>query len=199
VEFLIHLPKLNENNQLKNFINMHQQKTVPQRIFKLLLSVPVLFVFLLTANAETVINNSPIAADSLRKAKPDLQKPDKDSIAHQNTSPKDIKVYSFVEMMPQFPGGQQALISYITRNLRYPRSVQENKMQGVVIVRFVVDEEGVVDNIEVLRSVSSDLDNEAVRVVGSLPNWIPGKLNGAKVSVYYTLPIRFKIIKTRWV
>lgn len=174
---------------------MRQQKTVAHRILKSLLFVPIVFVFLLTANAQTVLNTSFASSDSLRKAKPDMQKPDKDSIARQHTSPKDIKVYSVVEMMPQFPGGQQALMSYITRNLRYPRSAQENRMQGVVIVRFVVNEEGVVDTIEVLRSISFDLDNEAVRVVGSLPKWIPGKQNGAKVSVYYTLPIRFKLTR----
>ncbi|HET7732297.1 MAG TPA: energy transducer TonB [Paludibacter sp.] len=114
--------------------------------------------------------------------------------ARQNTSEtvqpvNEEKVYDVVENMPQFPGGQQALMSYITRNLKYPRFAKES---GLVIVRFVVNKEGVVDNIEVLRSVSTDLDNEAVRVVGSLPKWIPGTQNGAKVSVYFTLPIKFK-------
>lgn len=98
-----------------------------------------------------------------------------------------------VEQMPTFPGGESELLSYIGKNLKYPVIAQENGIQGTVIVRFVVSKTGDVDKVEVLRSLDAACDREAMRVVRSLPRWIPGKQNGANVSVYYTLPIKYKL------
>jgi len=85
------------------------------------------------------------------------------------------------------------LMSYIAKNLKYPVIAQENGIQGKVILRFVVSKTGVVDKIEVVRSLDPACDKEAVRVVRTLQRWIPGKQNGVNVSVYYTLPIAFKL------
>jgi periplasmic protein TonB len=101
--------------------------------------------------------------------------------------------YEVVEQMPSFPGGESELLAYIGKNLKYPVIAQENGIQGTVIVRFVVSKTGSVDKVEVLRSLDSACDREAIRVVRTLPNWIPGKQNGANVAVYYTLPIKYKL------
>ncbi len=101
--------------------------------------------------------------------------------------------YTMVEQMPQFPGGQAELLKYIAQHLRYPVIAQENGIQGRVIIRFVVTAEGKVSNVTVLRSIDPYLDKEAIRVVESLPQWIPGKQNGRNVPVYYTCPITFRL------
>lgn len=101
--------------------------------------------------------------------------------------------YTMVEQMPQFPGGQAELLKYIAKNLRYPAIAQENGIQGRVILRFVVSAEGNVEDVQVLRSLDPYCDKEAVRVVQSLPKWIPGRQNGRNVPVYYTCPIVFKL------
>jgi len=102
-------------------------------------------------------------------------------------------VYQVIEQMPQYPGGESELMSYIAKNLKYPVIAQENGIQGKVILRFVVSKSGVVDKIEVVRSLDPACDKEAVRVVKTLQRWIPGKQNGVNVSVFYTLPIAFKL------
>lgn len=101
--------------------------------------------------------------------------------------------YTMVEQMPQFPGGPAELLKYIAKHLRYPVVAQENGIQGRVILRFVVSAQGQVENVTVLRSLDPSCDKEAVRVVQSLPKWIPGKQNGRNVPVYYTCPIVFKL------
>lgn len=106
---------------------------------------------------------------------------------------EEEKPYEMVEQMPTFPGGQEALLKYITSNLRYPTIAQENGVQGSVICQFVVDRDGSVKNVRVVRSLDPSCDKEAVRVIQSLPKWIPGKQNGRAVPVYYTVPIRFKL------
>lgn len=101
--------------------------------------------------------------------------------------------YTMVEQMPQYPGGPAELLKYIAKNLRYPVISQENGIQGRVILRFVVTAQGNVEDIKVLRSLDSYCDKEAIRVIQSLPKWIPGKQNGRNVPVYYTCPIVFKL------
>ncbi len=104
-----------------------------------------------------------------------------------------VDIPTHIEQMPVFPGGEQELLSYIGKSLKYPVIDQENNVQGKVILRFVVSKTGMVDKVEVLRSLSRTTDNEAVRVVKSLPKFIPGKQNGVNVSVWYTLPVTFKL------
>ena len=106
---------------------------------------------------------------------------------------KKEEPYTMVEQMPQFPGGQTELLKYIAKNLRYPTIAQENGIMGRVIVRFVVSSTGDVENVKVLRSLDPSCDKEAVRVIQSLPKWIPGKQNGRNVPVYYTCPIVFRL------
>lgn len=104
---------------------------------------------------------------------------------------EEEKPYEAVEQMPTFPGGETELMKFIRDNLKYPVIAQENGIQGRVILRFVVSKTGTIDNVTVLRSLDPTCDKEAIRVVKSMPKWIPGKQNGNNVPVYFTLPVVF--------
>jgi len=109
------------------------------------------------------------------------------------TQEVEEKVFEVIEQMPTFPGGEEALFKFLSDNVKYPVIAQENGIQGRVIVRFVVTSKGIVERAEVVRSVDSSLDKEAIRVVKSMPKWIPGKQNGENVSVWFTLPVNFRL------
>lgn len=119
----------------------------------------------------------------------------KDEIIVEEKHPEPVKeeVFTAVEQMPQFPGGEAELLKYISSHIKYPTMAAENNIQGRVVVKFVVGKDGRVGEVVVVRGKDPDLDKEAVRVVKTLPNFIPGKMNGQAVSVWYTLPINFKL------
>lgn len=96
-----------------------------------------------------------------------------------------------IEEQPTFPGGEAELLKYISQNIVYPHEAQENGIEGVVYVRFVVTSTGSVAEVQTLRDYDELLDKEALRVVKSLPRWNPGKQNGNAVSVWFTIPIKF--------
>ena len=103
-------------------------------------------------------------------------------------------VFVVVEDMPEFPGGQQALFKYLSENVKYPVIAQENGIQGRVICQFVVNKDGNIVDVEVVRSGGDpSLDKEAVRVVKSMPKWKPGKQRGKAVRVKYTVPVNFRL------
>ena len=103
-------------------------------------------------------------------------------------------VFVIVESMPEFPGGQQALFKYLSENIKYPVIAQENGIQGRVVCQFVVNKDGSIVDIEVVRSGGDpSLDKEAVRVIKSMPKWKPGKQRGKAVRVKYTVPVSFKL------
>ena len=103
------------------------------------------------------------------------------------------KVFDVVEQMPSFPGGQGALMQYLANNIKYPVVAQENGVQGRVVVSFVVERDGSITDVQVVRSVDPSLDREAQRVVKSMPKWIPGKQNGQAVRVKYNVPVSFRL------
>ena len=107
--------------------------------------------------------------------------------------PEPEKVFDMVEQMPQFPGGQAEMMQFISKNMKYPTIAQENGTQGRVTCQFVVGADGRVRDVNVLRGVDPYLDKEAVRVIMSMPKWIPGKQNGKAVSVKYTIPVVFRL------
>lgn len=107
--------------------------------------------------------------------------------------PKKEEIFRAVEQMPTFPGGEGALLAYISSHIRYPAAAQENGIQGRVTVQFVVTKTGSIGEVKVVRSKDPDLDREAIRVVKTLPKFNPGRMNGQPVSVWYTLPINFKL------
>jgi protein TonB len=93
--------------------------------------------------------------------------------------------------MPEFPGGDLALRKFLANSVKYPEIAQENGVQGKVFVNFVVDTNGGISNVKVARGVDASLDKEAIRVVRSMPKWIPGKQGGQAVRVSFTVPINF--------
>ena len=103
------------------------------------------------------------------------------------------KVFDVVEEMPSFPGGQGALMAFLNSNIKYPVVAQENGVQGRVIVGFVVERDGSITDVKVMRSVDPSLDREAQRVIKAMPKWKPGKQNGSAVRVKYTVPVVFRL------
>jgi protein TonB len=106
---------------------------------------------------------------------------------------EDNTIFTVVQEKPEFPGGDAALFKFIGENIKYPYEAENNNIQGRVILKFVVNPDGSVDKIELLRSIDPLLDTEAIRVVKNLPKFRPGKQNGVPVHVWFTLPVFFKI------
>ncbi len=102
-----------------------------------------------------------------------------------------------IEKMPEYPGGVKALYEYFYTETRYPEEALKKGIEGTVYVKFVVDQEGFVINPVVMRGVGGGCDEEALRVVASMPQWIPGSINGENVSVWYTVPIKFNLISEK--
>ena len=114
----------------------------------------------------------------------------------QPEPPKHVeenKVFEAVEQMPSFPGGDAALMRYLSDNINYPAVAAENGVQGRVVLSFIVERDGHITDVNILRSVDPSLDREAIRVVKSMPRWIPGKQNGQSVRVKYKLPVTFRL------
>jgi len=103
------------------------------------------------------------------------------------------KVYKVVDQMPEFPGGTQALMTYIGKEVKYPDDAKKAGIQGKVLVTFVVSKDGKVLDSKIIKSANPSLDKEALRVIDSMPTWIPGKQKGKNVDVSYTVPISFKL------
>lgn len=119
----------------------------------------------------------------------------KNEVIVEEKKPEPVKeeVFKAVEQMPRFPGGEAALMKYLSSHINYPTMAMENNVQGRVIVQFVVTKTGKIGEVKVVRSVDRDLDREAVRVCKTLPDFIPGKMNGQAVNVWYTLPVSFRL------
>ena len=117
----------------------------------------------------------------------------KEVIADEKPKEEETKVFDVVEQMPQFPGGNAALFEYLSKHIKYPVIAEENGIQGRVIVTLVVERDGSITDVKVVKSVDPSLDKEAQRVVKSMPRWIPGKQNGSAVRVKYTVPVTFRL------
>lgn len=106
---------------------------------------------------------------------------------------EEEKIFTIVEQMPSFPGGESAMMKYLANNIKYPPIAKDAGIEGTVYVTFVVDENGNVKDVKVLRSIGGGTDEEAIRVVQNMPKWSPGKQRGKPVKVQYNLPIRFTL------
>ncbi|MCR4848771.1 MAG: TonB family protein [Bacteroidales bacterium] len=106
---------------------------------------------------------------------------------------QEAEIFTIVEEMPDFPGGTQKLADYLAKNIKYPQMARESGIQGRVFISFVVEPDGSVSNVNVMRSLGGGCDEEAVRVVKSMPKWKPGKQRGKPVRVSYILPVNFKL------
>lgn len=122
--------------------------------------------------------------------------PDASDTATETAAPAPTptdSVYEVAEVMPEFPGGTQALFKFISGNLKYPQNAIDGQIEGRVVLQFVVDKAGKVGNIRVVRSIDPALDQAAIDVVRALPDWKPGMQKGQPVNVRYTLPVSFKL------
>lgn len=129
------------------------------------------------------------AGGTVLKAVEDIATPEppKQQEAEQN------KVFDVVEQQPSYPGGMGALNQWLASNIKYPAMAAENGIEGRVVVQFVVERDGSVSGVHVVRGVDPSLDKEATRVVSQMPKWIPGKQNGSAVRVKYTVPVTFRL------
>ena len=200
----------------KRIIMMNQKKSSKSTALKYLLIAPLTFSLVVISNAESLAGkaselvNNPVAvvSENVSKIQAVAEKQIVVSLPEQHTEimeqevvqPKDtVKaepddvIFMVVEQMPKFPGGDQALFKYLSENVRYPVNAQKNGIQGRVICQFVIDREGKVTAVEVVRGVDRDLDLEALRVVKEMPAWEPGLQKGKAVRVKYALPINFRL------
>lgn len=106
---------------------------------------------------------------------------------------KEQQVFDMVEQMPKFPGGQSALMQWLSTNMKYPKIAAENGIEGRVYVSFIVRSTGEITDIKIARSVDPSLDEEAIRTISRMPKWIPGKQGGEAVNVRYTMPLTFRL------
>lgn len=108
-------------------------------------------------------------------------------------SQKNEEVFDVVEQMPEYPGGMQALFEFMSQNIKYPADAQKQKVEGRVLAKFIVETDGSISNIEVVKQAFPSLDAEAVRVIQAMPKWKPGRQKGQAVRVKFVLPINFSL------
>jgi|GEM_PF-735004 len=113
------------------------------------------------------------------------------------TLAKTEQVFEIVETMTQFPGGDEQMLNFLYSNLEYPEEAKKEKIEGLVVVSFIVKKDGSLTDIKIARDIGGGCGEEAVRVVSTMPNWIPGKQRGIPVNILYKLPVRFKLGKSK--
>lgn len=185
---------------LKNRITMmNRKRTKSIGRTKYIMFIPLAALLMLISNIEAVAR---VAGKVTEKFQSDLKNinPDDNSFAQLikptdllNPDDGDPKVYTLVDIMPQFPGGVSAQMKFLASHIKYPVKALENKESGRVVVKCIITEKGQIKDVRIIRGKSPSLDAEAIRVIQSMPNWIPGKLKGKNVSVYYTIPVVFKL------
>lgn len=171
-------------SQLKKRIAMiNKQETSKFLSIKYVLILPIVVFLIATNLMADNMSMEAIVTNNIPSDKSVPKESDKDS------------VYRSVDVMPRFQGGEAALMKFIGDNLKYPESAVKNKIEGRVVIRFTITDLGKVSDIRVLRSLGTECDQAATAVVEAMPDWIPGKHDGKDVSVYYTLPIQYKLQK----
>lgn len=169
----------------------HQKWQKPARNwFKMIGLIPVilLFVFVQSCNNDKK-NTETTQIESATKSPETTQLPADEKEPEQT----DGEVFTVVETMPEFPGGQEAMLKFLVDNISYPEEARLKKIQGRVFVSFIVEKDGKVGNVKILRGIGGGCDEEALRVVGLMPNWKPGEQRGQAVRVAFNLPIRFAL------
>lgn len=145
-----------------------------------------------SSNLLTVVDNSSDELEIL-DSEADMDEEIQYVVLEESEEEDEIQIFTIVEDMPEFPGGNEALLKFLADNIRYPESAKADKVEGRVVLSFVIDKDGSVINIKVIRSINAAIDAEAIRVVKSMPKWTPGKQRGKPVRVNYTLPIVFAL------
>jgi len=178
----------------------NNKNTSRESLLKISLIIPLALAFILSVNAKPSTTSTKIVSDLAKDSVNNVKQVEKAPVDNTDLNSKHVinqkdkeKVYTVIEKMPQFPGGESELLKYIGNNLKYPVEAQQKGIQGKILVRFVVNKTGKVENAEVIRGLDPAIDKEGLRVINSLPIWMPGEQKGEKVSVWYTLPITFKL------
>ncbi|HET6567788.1 MAG TPA: M56 family metallopeptidase, partial [Rhodothermales bacterium] len=145
----------------------------------------MLFVILFIVSCTDFVGNGKVAeqqstSESLKASTPAEQSPDQ-------------AVFTVVDQMPEFPGGTDALLKYVQENIEYPKLARKAGIEGKVFVQFVVEKDGSIGKVQVVRGIGSGCDEEAVRVIESMPDWTPGKQGGVPVRVKFSMPFTFKL------
>ena len=165
------VPEIKKDNEVKEEQEMKSQEELQE-------TNTAIGAFNVEGNDET--------AGEVLKAKEVIAEPEPPKV-------EETKVFDVVEQRPSFPGGQGALMSWLGSNIKYPVVAEENGVQGRVVCTFVVERDGSITDVKVVRGVDPSLDKEAVRVLKAMPKWIPGKQNGSAVRVKYTVPVTFRL------
>ena len=172
---------------------MTMNKSSRWKTLRALAVVPVIALALLAfANTKSV---AAVVVNHQSKVTPTSQvvKANAEAQVTDESAPQSKKVYRSVDQMPQFPGGEAGLMRYLQSNINYPANAAMNNIGGRVILQFVVEKDGHIGEVKVVRSIDPEIDAEAVRVVKSLPDFIPGRQDGEPVAVWYTIPVSFKV------
>jgi periplasmic protein TonB len=152
-----------------------------------------------TQEIQTVKPDRPdIVKSELQEEDPYLEELQKEDVQKKETkkdteAPVDNQLYTIVEEMPSFPGGEQGLMEYLSKNLRYPFTALDKKIENIVICIFFIEKDGSINQAEVIQSVNPLLDKEALRVIRTLPRWKPARQHGKPIRVKYILPVSFRL------
>lgn len=194
--------KLHTFKILFNLFNFLANKTGGLTIFvrpKMVFGTLTIGLSLIVSNSIKAEENSTKQSKTKFSIKNSTKEQSQIVICYDIVTIKDDKIvddlknaYTVVEQMPQFPGGDKELTKFISNNLKYPNT--DACVQGKVICRFIVNVDGIISNIEILRSLETNFDKEAIRIIKLFPKFIPGKQNGIEVPVYFVLPISFKLM-----
>lgn len=144
---------------------------------------------------EIVDDDAEIEEDIMASTEDQVEWVDLDEIDYVEVEPEpeDEEIFMVVEESPEFPGGVQALLEYLRKNIKYPQICKDNNIQGRVLISFVVNKDGAIVDPEIVKSVHPSLDKEALRVISGMPNWKPGAQRGKPVRVKYTVPVNFRL------
>ena len=177
-------------SQLKQRIMMmNKTKSPTRKLAKYLMLLPFIFA-LVTINSCTSKDKNTDENQSETTEQEAILPPETDVTTSAEPTGE---VFDIVEEIPLFPGGDAAMMKFFSNNIKYPIEAQEKNIQGRVICNFIVEKDGSLSNIKVVRGVDPLLDNEAIRVLQTMPNWTPGKQNGEEVRVQFTLPVVFRL------
>lgn len=180
----------------KRITMMNKPKTSGKGLIKYSLIVPIAFTMLVVSNAQHV---SAMLQKKSKNVSASVQSVQKNSATKNKVSATPVKmqdgsiVYEVTDDSPMFPGGDKALFNYLNENIKYPEEARNNKIQGYATVGFIIDEKGKVIDPQVINTVNPMLVKEALRVVASMPNWIPGKVKGKNVKCKFFIPIKFQL------
>ena len=179
-----HITNNFQSINIKNRIAMMKTKKSRFGAWKMLAALPVVAVLLM-------VGCKPAGEKTVEQEEIPFESSNVDESASQDVNTEEV--VSFAEVEPEFPGGIEALYKYLADNIKYPEKAKADMIEGRVLVNFVIEKDGSVTNAKVLRSVSDEIDAEALRVVSAMPQWKPGMLQDTPVRVQYNLPIVFKL------